>query len=69
MAIITQTSPDQFSIQDYTFEDYDIVPNFEVTSLFQPEEDLVEYFVYDANNNLLILNTLRIHIHLLKTLL
>ena len=53
MAIITQTSPDQFSIQDYTFEDYDIVPNFEVTSLFQPEEDLVEYFVYDANNNLL----------------
>lgn len=53
MAIITQTSPDLFSLQDYTFEDYDIVPNFEVTSLFQPEEDLVGYFVYDANNNLL----------------
>jgi hypothetical protein len=53
MATISQTSPDKFSIQDYTFEDYDIVPNFEVTSLFQPEEDLVEYFIYDANNNLL----------------
>lgn len=53
MATIYQTSPDNFSIQDYTFEDYDVVPNFEVTSLFQPEEDLVEYFVYDANNNLL----------------
>jgi hypothetical protein len=53
MANIFQISPDEFSIQDYTFEDYDIVPNFEVTSLFQPEEDLVEYFVYDANSNLL----------------
>jgi len=53
MATISQTSPDNFSIQDYTFEDYDIVPNFEVTSLFQPEEDLVEYFIYDANNNLI----------------
>ncbi|NNE31885.1 MAG: hypothetical protein HKN40_05895 [Winogradskyella sp.] len=53
MATISQTSPDNFSIQDYTFEDYDIVPNFEVTSLFQPEEDLVEYFIYDANSNLI----------------
>ena len=53
MATISQTSPDNFSIQDYTFEDYDVVPNFEVTSLFQPEEDLVEYFIYDANSNLI----------------
>jgi len=54
MATIKQISPDEFSIQDYTFQDYDIVPNFEVTSIFQPENDSVEYFVYDANNNLLV---------------
>ena len=53
MSTITQISPDKFSIQDYTFEDYDIVPNFEVTSIFQPNGDVVEYFIYDANSNLL----------------
>jgi len=33
MSTITQISPDKFAIQDYTFEDYDIVPNFELTSI------------------------------------
>ena len=56
MSTITQISPDKFSIQDYTFEDYDIVPNFEVTSIFQPSESVVEYFIYDANSNLLAEN-------------
>jgi hypothetical protein len=53
MSTITQISPDKFSIQDYTFEDFDIVPNFEITSIFQPSGSVVEYFVYDANSNLL----------------
>jgi hypothetical protein len=56
MSTIKQISPDKFSIQDYTFQDYTIVPNFEVTSLFQQAEDNVEYFVYDANSNLLTEN-------------
>jgi len=56
MATITQINPDKFSIQDYTFEDYDIVPNFEVTSLFKPETGNIEFFIYDANNNLLTEN-------------
>jgi hypothetical protein len=56
MSTIKQISPDKFSIQDYTFQDYTIVPNFEVTSLFQQAEDKVEYFVYDANSNLLTEN-------------
>jgi uncharacterized protein (DUF2147 family) len=56
MATITQINPDQFSIQDYTFEDYDIVPNFEVTSLFKPETGNIEFFIYDANSNLLTEN-------------
>ena len=53
MSTITQISPDKFSIQDYTFEDFDIVPNFEITSIFQPSGSVVEYFIYDANSNLL----------------
>jgi len=56
MSTITQISPDKFSIQDYTFEDYDIVPNFEVTSIFEPNESIVEYFIYDANSNLISSN-------------
>ena len=56
MTTITQISPDKFSIQDYTFEDYDIVPNFEVTSIFEPSGSIVEYFIYDANSNLLSSN-------------
>jgi len=56
MSTITQISPDKFSIQDYTFEDYDIVPNFEVTSIFKPSGSVVEYFIYDANSNLLFEN-------------
>ena len=56
MSTITQISPDKFAIQDYTFEDYDIVPNFEVTSIFEPSGSLVEYFIYDANSNLLSSN-------------
>ena len=53
MATITQINPDKFSIQDYTFEDYDIVPNFEVTSLYKPETGHIEFFIYDVNGNLL----------------
>ena len=56
MASINQISPDQFSIQDYTFQDYTVVPNFGITSLFQAEEDVVEYFIYDNNKNLLLEN-------------
>ena len=56
MSTITQISPDKFSIQDYTFEDYNIVPNFEVTSIFEPSGSIVEYFIYDANSNLISSN-------------
>ena len=56
MTTITQINPDKFAIQDYTFEDYDIVPNFEVTSLFQPESGSLELFIYDANGKLLSSN-------------
>ena len=56
MSTITQISPDKFAIQDYTFSDYNIVPNFEITSIFVPNEGVVEYFIYDANSNLLLGN-------------
>jgi hypothetical protein len=51
--VITSINPDIFSVQDYTFEDFTIVPNFEVTSSFITETDYVEYFIYDGNNTLL----------------
>jgi len=51
--VITSINPDIFAVQDYTFEDFTIVPNFEVTSSFITETDYVEYFIYDGNNTLL----------------
>ena len=51
--VITSINPDIFSVQDYTFEDFTIVPNFEVTSSFITSTDYVEYFIYDGNNTLL----------------
>ena len=53
MNTITPINPDKFAIQDYTFSDYDIVPNFEITSVVSPEQGQLEFFVYDANTNLL----------------
>jgi len=51
--VITSINPDIFAVQDYTFEDFIIVPNFEVTSSFITSTDYVEYFIYDGNNTLL----------------
>jgi hypothetical protein len=51
--VITSINPDIFAVQDYTFEDFTIVPNFEVTSSFITLTDYVEYFIYDGNNTLL----------------
>jgi hypothetical protein len=51
--VITSINPDIFAVQDYTFEDFTIVPNFEVTSSFITSTDYVEYFIYDGNNTLL----------------
>jgi|694.fasta_scaffold24448_3 hypothetical protein len=51
--VIIPINPDIFAVQDYTFEDFTIVPNFEVTSSFITTTDYVEYFIYDGNNTLL----------------
>jgi hypothetical protein len=51
--VIIPINPDIFAVQDYTFEDFTIVPNFEVTSSFITSTDYVEYFIYDGNNALL----------------
>ena len=51
--VIIPINPDIFAVQDYTFEDFTIVPNFEVTSSFITSTDYVEYFIYDGNNTLL----------------
>jgi len=55
---ISYTNPDLFSIQDYTFQDYDIVPNFEITASFISDSDYIDYFVYDSNKTLLTGSTL-----------
>jgi hypothetical protein len=51
--VIIPINPDTFAVQDYTFEDFTIVPNFEITSSFITLTDYVEYFIYDGNNTLL----------------
>jgi hypothetical protein len=48
-------SIDPNTLQPQTFDPVDgsIIPNFTIDSLFNPQTDIVEFFIYDSNNNLL----------------
>jgi hypothetical protein len=54
MAKITQISPTTLAPnQSFNTQDFSIIPNFTLSSSFDPNKDTIEYFVYDYNNNLL----------------
>ena len=51
-ASITPINPSYLSNDDFNLEDQNIIPNTLLTSSFTPGENFVEFFVYDANSNL-----------------
>ena len=56
MAEVLQIDPNTLKPQVFSPKDDAIVPSFEISSLFNPEESKVEFFIYDLNNNLLIVD-------------
>jgi len=53
---IKKIDPNNFLLQDYTSEDEILIPNFNKELNFNPNEDYLEYFIYDLNNTLLFFN-------------
>jgi len=45
--------PNTFNYQNISTEDSALFGSFEVTSLFNPTQDVIEYYVYDLNNELI----------------
>ena len=39
--------------QTFSVADSNIIPNFNISGLFDPQNDNIEFFIYDKNNNLL----------------
>ena len=52
-ASIINVDPNTLQPQTFSPVDGNIIPNFEINSLFNPQTDIIEFFVYDSNNNLL----------------
>jgi len=52
-ASIINIDPNTLQPQTFSLVDGEIIPNFTVNSLFNPQTDIIEFFIYDANNNLL----------------
>jgi hypothetical protein len=52
-ASIINVDPNTLQPQTFSPVDGDIIPNFEINSLFNPQTDIIEFFIYDSNNNLL----------------
>jgi len=52
-ASIINVDPNTLQPQTFSPVDGDIIPNFEINSLFDPQVDIIEFFIYDSNNNLL----------------
>jgi hypothetical protein len=55
-ASIINVDPNTLQPQTFSPVDGDIIPNFEINSLFDPQVDIIEFFIYDSNNNLLTSN-------------
>jgi len=54
MNSITQINPNTLTPnQSFNTQDFNVIPNFTLSSSFNDNKDTIEYFVYDFNNNLL----------------
>ena len=54
---ITSLNPDNFEFQDYSLNDSSLITSFETDIIFNSQKDIIEYFIYDINNNILFENT------------
>ncbi len=54
---INNIDPNTFEFQDYSVNDTSLITSIETESTFDPSTDIIEYFVYDLNNNILFQNT------------
>ena len=53
---ITQVNAVDFTYQDYSLQDETLIPSFDVSSSFKQNEDVVEFFLYDYNSNIVFLD-------------
>ena len=56
MVKINPIIPSTLALQTFAPEDFAIIPNSITSSEFNPSDNVIEYFVYDYNNNLLTSN-------------
>jgi surface protein len=54
---ITSLDPNNFEFQDYSINDSSLITSFETETSFDSQKDIIEYFIYDINNNILYENT------------
>ena len=54
---ITSLDPNTFEFQDYSISDSSLITSFETETSFNSQKDIIEYFIYDINNNILYENT------------
>jgi len=48
-AKITQINPTTFELEDYAISDENLISSIEVNTLFNPNTDYIEYFIYNPN--------------------
>ena len=53
---ITQVNAVDFTYQDYSLQDETLIPSFEVSSSFNQSTDIVEFYLYDYNSNIIFLD-------------
>ncbi len=53
---ISSINPITFEFQDYSIEDTNLITNLEVSSVFDPQKNKIEFFIYDLNNNVIYQN-------------
>ena len=53
---INSINPITFEYQTYSIEDNSLIFNTNVDSVFNPTLDIIEYFVYDLNNQIVYSN-------------
>ena len=54
---IVSLDPNTFEFQDYSINDSSLITSFEIETSFDSQKDIIEYFIYDINNNILYENT------------
>ena len=52
-SLVSEINPNTITQEGFELLDQNLIPNSTITTSFSPSQDLVEFWVYDINNNLL----------------